>query len=117
MFTILEEFTFTYSGENTPMEDSERVALREFVASRRQVAVFGEKGGLDGFLDYLPHPPPEYERIRAWLTTDTVKPSPFSERKYVDPVFKDLIGHLMNLDPRKRLTAPEALEHEWFQDV
>ena len=98
------------------MEDSKRVAFRELVATRRQIAEFGEKDGLDGFIDYLPQCP-EREGIRAWLETPALPPSPFSEREGVDSVFKDLIGGLMNLDPRKRLTAHKALEHEWFQDV
>jgi serine/threonine protein kinase len=32
----------------------------------------------------------------------------------VDPAFKDLIRGLTNLDPAKRLTARQALEHPWL---
>lgn len=34
----------------------------------------------------------------------------------VDSAFKDLVQQLTNLDPSKRLTAHQALEHPWFQD-
>lgn len=34
----------------------------------------------------------------------------------VDSSFEDLIQRLTNLDPTKRLTAHQALEHPWFQD-
>lgn len=40
---------------------------------------------------------------------------PFSEWSDVgDATFKDLIRGLTNLDPTKRLTARQALEHPWF---
>jgi len=35
----------------------------------------------------------------------------------LDSDFKDLIGGLTNFDPANRLTADEALSHNWFQDV
>ena len=86
------------------------------MAANRQVAHFGDNGGLDGFIEYLTEFM-EAESIRAALEKSPLSPSPFSKRKDVDPVFKNLIAGLMNLDPRKRLTAQEALEHEWFQDA
>ncbi|KAL9626312.1 MAG: hypothetical protein Q9204_007406, partial [Flavoplaca sp. TL-2023a] len=35
----------------------------------------------------------------------------------LDSDLKDLIGGLTNFDPAKRLTADEALSHNWFRDV
>lgn len=35
----------------------------------------------------------------------------------LDSELKDLIGGLTNFDPAKRLTADEALSHNWFHDV
>jgi serine/threonine protein kinase len=29
---------------------------------------------------------------------------------------KDLISHILELDPKKRFTIPEILAHKWFED-
>ena len=34
-----------------------------------------------------------------------------------DEVFGDFVGGLLDLDPERRTTAEEALEHEWLQNV
>lgn len=40
---------------------------------------------------------------------------PFSEWPNIaDDNFKDIILKMTNLDPRKRVTAREALKHRWF---
>ena len=31
--------------------------------------------------------------------------------------FKDLVLRMMNLDPTKRVTANQALEHPWFKEL
>ena len=42
---------------------------------------------------------------------------PFSKwPDIVDPSFRDLVLRLTNLDPVKRITAREALEHPWLAD-
>ena len=35
----------------------------------------------------------------------------------VDRNFKDLASRLMDLNPKKRLTAQQALEHPWFSNI
>lgn len=39
---------------------------------------------------------------------------PFEFWKPVDPDFKDLVLRMTKLDPARRITAREALEHPWF---
>jgi serine/threonine protein kinase len=35
----------------------------------------------------------------------------------VSPLAKDLITHLLQVDPAKRYTVPEALAHPWFSEI
>lgn len=39
---------------------------------------------------------------------------PFSIRKGGDPQFRDLVTKMTYLDPSRRITAREALDHPWF---
>lgn len=42
---------------------------------------------------------------------------PLSMRRGLDTKFQDLIVKMTNLDPKRRITAREALQHPWFQDA
>jgi serine/threonine protein kinase len=44
------------------------------------------------------------------------KRMPFSRWYPVDPQFQDLVGKMTCLDPRRRITAREALQHPWFTE-
>ncbi|KAL2185840.1 kinase-like protein [Thermothelomyces heterothallicus CBS 203.75] len=44
------------------------------------------------------------------------KRRPFNRWYPVDPQFKDLISKMTCLDPRRRITAREALKHPWFSE-
>ena len=54
-------------------------------------------------------------------TEDYAPYEPFSDWPDVSDAafkdFKDLVRGMMNLDPTKRVTARQALEHPWFADV
>lgn len=43
--------------------------------------------------------------------------SPFALWQDIDPDFKELVGKMTNVDPKRRVTADEALLHPWFADV
>ena len=48
-------------------------------------------------------------------TEDHIPYKPFPDWPDVDDaMFKNLILGMMNLDPTKRITARQALEHPWF---
>jgi serine/threonine protein kinase len=44
------------------------------------------------------------------------KRAPFSRWHPVDPQFQDLVGKMTCLDPLRRITAREALQHPWFSE-
>jgi serine/threonine protein kinase len=43
--------------------------------------------------------------------------APFALWEGIDPAFKDLVGKMTNIDPKRRITAHEALSHQWFADA
>lgn len=42
---------------------------------------------------------------------------PFGKWKQVDPQFRDLICKMTCMDPSRRITAREALQHPWFAEL
>jgi serine/threonine protein kinase len=82
---------------------------------------FGDQEGLDGLKAYLGDDEISLTVLNM-LWEDRHEPyipyKPFSDWHDVeDTAFKDLILGLMNLDPSKRITAQEALEHPWLKDA
>ncbi|KAK4109809.1 kinase-like protein [Canariomyces notabilis] len=74
----------------------------------------------DGFVEY--HGGEENPFVQRFgnllLTFDSAdkKRKPFSHWYPVDPQFKDLVSKMTRLDPRRRITAREALKHPWFNE-
>jgi serine/threonine protein kinase len=96
-------------------------ALPDMIRLQRQISYFGDQDGLDGLKKYLGDDEISLT-VLTMLWEDRHEPfipyQPFAEWSEVgDTVFKDLILQLMNLDPLKRFTAEQALEHPWFNDV
>jgi serine/threonine protein kinase len=96
-------------------------ALPDMIRLQRQVSYFGDQEGLDGLKTYLGDDEISLT-VLDMLWEDRHEPyipyKPFSEWHDVeDTAFKDLIIGLMNLDPSKRITAQEALEHPWLKDA
>lgn len=99
----------------------EQGALPAFIRLQRQISYFGDTEGLDGLMMHVGD-----EEINCQIlsmlweerTEDHIPCKPFSDWPDAgDDVFKDLVGALMNLDPKQRSTARQALEHAWFADV
>lgn len=87
----------------------------------RQISTFAEWKDFESFIDYLGKRHryiPELRRMSNTFGTENPR-RPFSLWKSdaLDPDFKDLIKKMTNFDPRKRVTAQEALNHVWFSDV
>lgn len=96
-------------------------ALPAFIRLQRQVSYFGDKEGVNGLMKHVGDEEVNCEILSMlWegRTDEDIPYVPFEEWKDVDDdVFKDLIRGLNGLDPAKRLTARQALEHPWFEGV
>lgn len=113
IYAVLKRVIFAV-GEEELAEGEEKLS----VVLERQISYFADGDGLDGFLKHLgDNPWCEVFNILASGFGETNPREPFSLWKNVDPDFKHLVVGLTNFDPAKRLTAHEALAHQWFSDV
>ncbi|KAI8626168.1 kinase-like domain-containing protein [Xylariaceae sp. FL1651] len=87
----------------------------------RQISYFADWKDFDGFLNYLGRRHPWASNLRriadSFGEANPRRPFALWKSDLLDADFKDLIGKMTNFDPRKRITAEEALDHPWFYDV
>lgn len=87
----------------------------------RQISYFGDEAGFEGLLKHLGDSP--WAEILLVIISgfgETNPLTPFTLWKDVGGTdlnqdFKDFVCGLTNLDPAKRLTAHEALQHKWLK--
>ncbi|GLA92974.1 hypothetical protein AtubIFM57143_009953 [Aspergillus tubingensis] len=95
-------------------------ALPAMMRLQRQVSYFGNNEGINGLLKHIGDDEVNCQVLRMlWdeRSEEYTPYKPFSQwEDHTEPKFRDFIGQLMNLDPAKRLTAREVLEHPWFSD-
>ncbi len=86
----------------------------------RQISYFADPESFDGLLRHLGDSPwcQVLEALRGGFNKENPR-EPFVRwnMEPLDSDLKDLIGGLTNFDPAKRLTADEALSHNWFHDA
>ena len=101
-------------------EDEELLSI----VLERQLSYFGDLEAFNGFLQYLHNGNPEnpwieiFQAVRSSFNAEYPR-EPFSlwQDEIIDEDFRDLIVKMANLNPEKRITAREALEHKWFMNV
>lgn len=85
---------------------------------QRQASYFGDQDGLDGLMKHVGDKEINSQVLSLlWeeRTAEYIPYKSFSEWPDVqDEAFKDVVKGMMKLDPTKRLTARQALEHPWF---
>ncbi|PGG96315.1 CMGC protein kinase [Blastomyces parvus] len=84
----------------------------------RQISYFADAEGIQGFLEYIRGSP--YAEIFRVIRDGFDKQNPrrpFALWGGIEPVLKDLVCQMTAFDPRKRITAREALAHLWFKGV
>ena len=94
------------------------------VILERQVSYFADDEGFENFLGTLDAQNPFlplFRLIKKRLDEGELPREPFASWQNLgveqEAVFKDFISRLTNFDPASRLTAEEALEHEWLVGV
>ncbi|OJZ92141.1 hypothetical protein ASPFODRAFT_55764 [Aspergillus luchuensis CBS 106.47] len=101
-------------GDDELDEGIDRLA----VVIERQISYFADKDGFHGFLEYLGDNPWASVfniTLNGFNQDNPVRP--FSLWQGVDDDFKSLICAMTNLDPRRRITARQALAHKWFDAI
>jgi serine/threonine protein kinase len=88
------------------------------IVLEHQISYFADQEGLAGFLEHLGDSPwvNIFQVIRDGFGKENPR-RPFTLWGDVEADFKDLIAGLTNFDPKKRITAHDALAHKWFADV
>ncbi|RMY59964.1 hypothetical protein D0863_11758, partial [Hortaea werneckii] len=86
---------------------------------QRLVSYFGDKDGINGLLTHVGDDETSCEILSMlWdeRHADYIPYKPFVEwpETQQDESLRDVITGLVNLDPKKRLTASQALVHPWF---
>jgi serine/threonine protein kinase len=103
-----------YSDEANKAEDPSDMILR------RHVSYFlNDIDDFHGFIEYHGgENDPFVNRFGGLLMSFSAedKREPSTVWQPVDAQFKDLICRMTCLDPRRRITAREALQHPWFSD-
>lgn len=85
----------------------------------RHISYFANQDDLSGFLEHTGVENPFYERL-IYLTSGFGPGNPmqpFRYWDYMEPDLRDLVGKvgkMTRLDPTRRITARDALQHRWF---
>ncbi|KAH6854495.1 kinase-like domain-containing protein [Chaetomium sp. MPI-CAGE-AT-0009] len=103
-----------YSNEANRAQDASDLILR------RHVSYFlNDIDDFHGFIEYYGgEQNPFVNRFGGLLMSFSAqdKREPWTAWQPVDPLFKQLVRSMTCLDPRRRITAREALQHTWFSD-
>ncbi|PWY95277.1 kinase-like protein [Aspergillus sclerotioniger CBS 115572] len=82
------------------------------------LSYFADIDGLELFLGHIGEDNPYFQCMLELVSTfgpeNPIKP--IRRWTVLEPELRDLVERMARLDPRRRITAEEALEHPWFGD-
>jgi serine/threonine protein kinase len=110
IYVMLKTMGF-WTGDDHATLSSDEEAWRHIL--RRHISYFADEDGFQGLLEHIGEENPFIERLVA-LAAELKPREPFGLWEYVDARFRDLIVKMTNLDPARRISAREVLEHPWF---
>ncbi|KAF3391018.1 hypothetical protein DPV78_010981 [Talaromyces pinophilus] len=107
IYMMVNEMVFRVSDDETNSVDSWRYILD------RHISYFADEDGLNGLLERISTENPFYERLID--LANSFGPGnprqPFQSWSYVELERRDLVGKMTSLDPTKKISAREALQH------
>ena len=113
IYVMVNEMIFRVGESELNSADSWRHILY------RHISYFADEDSLNGLLEHIGEENLFYER--SIVLANSLGPGnprqPFQRWGYVEPELRDLVGKMTNLDPTKRITAREALQHRWFSET
>ncbi|KAI1172995.1 kinase-like protein [Nemania sp. FL0916] len=100
-------------------EEADRASTEEQaqLILRRHLSYFASNiEDFKGFIAYHGDDNPFVQRLKDLLCTFSEEEPrlPFGRWQQVDPQFRDLVCKMTCMDPSRRITAREALQHPWF---
>lgn len=110
---MVNEMVFRVSDDEMNSVDSWRYILDW------HTSYFADEDGLNGLLEHIVTENPFYERLID-LANSFGSGDPrqlFQTWSYVEPELSDLVGKMTSLNPTKRISAREALQHRWFSET
>ncbi|KAI0813744.1 kinase-like domain-containing protein [Xylaria sp. FL0064] len=121
IFSLAIVFIFLRLRSVIFLADGERKLDPTLDILTRQISFFANWDDYDGFLKYLGRRHPMASSLRriadSFDETNPRRPFTLWKSDLLDADFKDLISKMTKFDPRKRITAEEALNHPWFADA
>lgn len=113
IYVMLDDIVLRVSDEELGGDDAWWHILR------RHISFFADEDGFQGLLGHIGEENVFFERLIA-LAGDFgpgKRRKPFAFWQYADAELRDLVVKMTNLDPARRITAKEALEHPWFSSA
>lgn len=110
---MIKKMIFLLPRKQLEAEDSWRPILR------RHISFFADLDSFRGFLDHIGGKSPFSNRILDLFDTfkDKDLRTPVTQWQFLDPSFRELVGKMTVMDPKKRISAKEALQHPWWNQT
>jgi serine/threonine protein kinase len=108
IYVMLNDMVFRMPNEELKDGEAWRLILS------RHISYFADEESFRGLLMHLGEDNPFFERLIEVASALDARVL-FSNWEPIDKDLKDLIVKMTNLDPARRITAREALEHELFK--
>ena len=101
-------------GAELPEAEKERMIVK------RLLSHFGDGPGLVGLLDHLDEESAQWRDLVLAVMTEFTSDhprKPFSMWDDIDEGYRDVVSRMTSLDPKRRITAREALDYPWFRSA